>query len=169
MSEYRARSSRIVAWARAAFEQDALPSLLLLQGLVPIFTRGDKMFQSTSAHQGRQRPFIIHAYDGAKVGMANALRSVTNEGWVPLAVKSLELGVASGSHAGKSGTTNQFGRVPSTRGLLESTLSVTLIVKTPPTSGDPVLTALRRCNCWRKVALGSCPRQICKTNRRWRL
>ena len=48
LPEYQARSPRIVAWARACFEQGALPSLLLLQGLVPIFTLpGDKMFQST--------------------------------------------------------------------------------------------------------------------------
>ena len=37
LSECQARSPRIVAWARASFEQ-ALPSLLFLQGLVPIFT-----------------------------------------------------------------------------------------------------------------------------------
>ena len=35
LPEYRARSPHIVAWARAAFGQGALPSLLLLQGLVP--------------------------------------------------------------------------------------------------------------------------------------
>ena len=38
LPEYQARSPSIVAWARACFEQGALPSLLLLQGLVPIFT-----------------------------------------------------------------------------------------------------------------------------------
>ena len=76
-----------MAWARAAFEQEALSSLLLLQGLVPIFTLpGDKMFQSTGIHQGRQRPPIMHAYGGAKVGMAHALKSIAGEGWVPLAV-----------------------------------------------------------------------------------
>ncbi len=76
----------MVAWARASFEQGALPSLLLLQGLVPIFTLpGDKMFQSTGVCRGRQRPPIMHAYGGAKIGMAQALRSIANEGWVPLA------------------------------------------------------------------------------------
>ena len=35
LRQYQARSPRIVAWARATFEQGALPSL---QGLVPIFT-----------------------------------------------------------------------------------------------------------------------------------
>ena len=74
-----ARSPRFVAWARAAFEQGALPSLLLLQGLVPIFTLpGDKMFQSTGISQGRQRPPIMHAYGGAKIGMAQALRSIAS-------------------------------------------------------------------------------------------
>ena len=38
LRRYQARSPRIVAWARATFEQGALPSLLFLQGLVPIFT-----------------------------------------------------------------------------------------------------------------------------------
>ena len=81
LPEYRARSPRFVAWARAAFEQGALPSLLLLQGLVPIFTLpGDKMFQSTGIRQGRQRPPIMHAYGGAKIGMAQALRSIASEG-----------------------------------------------------------------------------------------
>ena len=86
LPRYRARSPRFVAWARAAFEQGALPSLLLLQGLVPIFTLpGDKMFQSTGISQGKQRPPIMHAYGGAKTGMAQALQSIANEGWVPLA------------------------------------------------------------------------------------
>ena len=86
LPEYQARSPRIVAWARACFEEGALPSLLLLQGLVPIFTLpGDKMFQSTGVQQGRHRPPVIHAYGGAKVGMAQALRSIAVEGWVPLA------------------------------------------------------------------------------------
>ena len=44
------------------------------------------MFQSTGVQQGRHRPPIIHAYGGAKVGMAAALRSIAVEGWVPLAV-----------------------------------------------------------------------------------
>ena len=55
LPEYRTRSPRLVAWSRAAFEQGALPSLLLLQGLVPIFTLpGDKIFQiqSTGICQG---------------------------------------------------------------------------------------------------------------------
>ena len=65
LPEYQARSPSMVAWARACFEQGALPSLLLLQGLVPIFTLpGDKMFQSTGVQPGRHRPPIIHAYGG---------------------------------------------------------------------------------------------------------
>ena len=76
----------MVAWARASFEQGALPSLLFLQGLVPIFTLpGDKMFQSTGICQGRQRPPIMHAYGRAKIGMAQALRLIASEGWIPLA------------------------------------------------------------------------------------
>ena len=86
LPEYQPRSPRIVAWARASFEQGALPSLLFLQGLVPIFSLpGDKMFQSTGICQGKQRPPIMHAYGGAKIGMAQALRSIASEGWIPLA------------------------------------------------------------------------------------
>ena len=85
LSEYRT-SPRLVAWARAAFEQGALPSLLLLQGLVPIFTLpGGKMFQSTGICQGRQRPPIIHAYGGAKTGTTKVLRAIAVDGWIPLA------------------------------------------------------------------------------------
>ena len=63
LRRYQARSPRIVAWARATFEQGALPSLLFLQGLVPIFTLpGDKMFQATELCSHKQRPPIMHAY-----------------------------------------------------------------------------------------------------------
>ena len=83
---YQARSPRMVAWARATFEQGALPSLLFLQGLVPIFTLpGDKMFQATGLCSHKQRPPIMHAYGGAKSGMAQALQSIASEGWIPLA------------------------------------------------------------------------------------
>ena len=86
LRQYQARSPRIVAWARATFEQGALPSLLFLQGLVPIFTLpGDKMFQATGLGSHRQRPPIMHAYGGAKSGMAQALQSIASEGWIPLA------------------------------------------------------------------------------------
>ena len=86
LKEYQARSPRIVAWARASFEQGALPSLLFLQGLVPIFTLpGDRMFQATGLGSNRQRPPIMHAYGGAKSGMAQALQSIASEGWIPLA------------------------------------------------------------------------------------
>ena len=83
LRQYQARSPRIVAWARATFEQGALPSLLFL--LVPIFTLpGDKMFQATGFGSHRQRPPIIHAYGGAKSGMAQALQSIASEGWIPV-------------------------------------------------------------------------------------
>ena len=82
LEEYQARSPRIVAWA----EQGALPSLLFLQGIVPIFTLpGDRMFQATGLGHNRQRPPIMHAYGGAKIGMAQALQSIASEGWIPLA------------------------------------------------------------------------------------
>ena len=86
LRRYQARSPRMVAWARATFEQGALPSLLFLQGLVPIFTLpGEKMFQATGLCSHKQRPPIMHAYGGAKNGMAQALQSIASEGWIPLA------------------------------------------------------------------------------------
>ncbi len=86
LQEYQRRTPRLVAWARAAFEQGALPSLLLLPGLVPIFTLpGDKMYQSIGICIGKQRPPIIHAYGGAKRDMASALATIAVEGWIPLA------------------------------------------------------------------------------------
>ena len=86
LRRYQARSPRMVAWARATFEQGALPSLLFLQGLVPVFTLpGDKMFQATGLNSHKQRPPIMHVYGGAKSGMAQALQSIASEGWIPLA------------------------------------------------------------------------------------
>ena len=79
-----------MAWARAAFEQGALPSLLLMPGLAPVFSLpGDRMFQATGTTAGHQRPAIMHAYGGAKVGMERSLASIAPEGWVPLAAAML--------------------------------------------------------------------------------
>ena len=64
--------------------EGALPSLLFLQGIVPIFSLpGDRMFQAMGICHGKQRPPIMHAYGGAKVGMAQALQSIASEGWIP--------------------------------------------------------------------------------------
>ena len=69
LQKYQSRSPRLVAWARAAFEQGALPSLLLLPGIAFVFSLpGDRMFQATGLMTGHQRPAIMHAYGGAKVG-----------------------------------------------------------------------------------------------------
>ena len=63
LQNYKCRSPRIVAWARAAFEQGALPSLLMMPGLAPVLSLpGDRMFQATDVAGGHQRPAIIHAY-----------------------------------------------------------------------------------------------------------
>ena len=71
---YQSRTPRIVAWARAAFEQGALPSLLLLPGIAPVFSLpGDRMFQAVEVVPGLQRPAIMHAYGGAKVGYGKSL------------------------------------------------------------------------------------------------
>ena len=44
------------------------------------------MFQATGTTAGHQRPAIMHAYGGAKVGMERSLASIALEGSVPLAV-----------------------------------------------------------------------------------
>ena len=75
-----------MAWARAAFEQGALPSLLMMPGLAPVLSLpGDRMFQATEVAGGHQRPAIIHAYGGAKAGMERSLASIAPEGWIPMA------------------------------------------------------------------------------------
>ena len=90
LQNYQCRSPRIVAWARAAFEQGALPSLLMMPGLAPVFSLpGDRMFQATEVSNGYQRPAIIHAYGGAKAGMERSLASIAPEGWLPLAAAML--------------------------------------------------------------------------------
>ena len=43
------------------------------------------MFQTTGLCHNKQRPPIMHAYGGAKTGMAQALQSIASEGWIPLA------------------------------------------------------------------------------------
>ena len=47
------------------------------------------MFQATGTTAGHQRPAIMHAYGGAKVGMERSLASIAPEGWVPLAAAML--------------------------------------------------------------------------------
>ena len=38
LQNYQCHIPRILAWARAAFEQGALPSLLMMPGLAPVFS-----------------------------------------------------------------------------------------------------------------------------------
>ena len=67
LQNYQCRTPRIVAWARAAFEQGALPSLLMMPGIAPVFSLpGDRMFQATEVVPGFQRPAIMHAYGGCQ-------------------------------------------------------------------------------------------------------
>ena len=90
LQNYRCRTPRIVAWARAAFEQGALPSLLMMPGIAPVFSLpGDRMFQATEVVPGFQRPAIMHAYGGAKTGVERALASIAPEGWLPMAAAML--------------------------------------------------------------------------------
>ena len=47
------------------------------------------MFQATGLMTGHQRPAIMHAYGGAKVGMDRALATIATEGWIPMAAAML--------------------------------------------------------------------------------
>ena len=47
------------------------------------------MFQATGLTAGHERPAIMHAYGGAKVGMDRALASIATEGWIPMAAAML--------------------------------------------------------------------------------
>ena len=68
------RSPRIVAWARAAFEQGALPSLLMMPGIAPVFSLLlYRTFQATEIMEGRQRPAIMHAYGEPRRGWKDLL------------------------------------------------------------------------------------------------
>ena len=90
LQNYQSRTPRIVAWARAAFEQGALPSLLMMPGIAPVFSLpGDRMFQATGVVPGCQRPAIMHAYGGAKTGMEKALATIAPEGWLPMAAAAM--------------------------------------------------------------------------------
>ena len=90
LRDYQCRTPRIVAWARAAFEQGALPSLVMMPGIAPVFSLpGDRMFQATGVEPGFQRPAIMHAYGGAKTGITGALATIAPEGWLPLAAAML--------------------------------------------------------------------------------
>ena len=68
LQNYQCHSPRIVASARAAFEQGALPSLLMMPGFAPVLSLpGDRMFQATEVAGGHQRPTIIYAYGARQV------------------------------------------------------------------------------------------------------
>ena len=47
------------------------------------------MYQATGVTNGCQRPAILHAYGGAKTGMAKSLASIAPEGWIPMAAAML--------------------------------------------------------------------------------
>ena len=84
------RSPSLVTWARACFEQGALPSLSVLPGAVEIRSLpGDKMFQATHVVDGFQRPCVLHGYGGAKSSMPTSLPVLAGCGWTVLAAALL--------------------------------------------------------------------------------
>ena len=79
-----------MTWARACFEQGALPSLSVLPGAVEVRSlTGDKMFQATHVIEGYQRPCILHGYGGAKSSMPSSLPDLAQTGWTVLAAALL--------------------------------------------------------------------------------
>ena len=62
----------------------------MMPGLAPVLSLpGDRMFQATEITAGHQRPAIMHADGGAKVGMERSLSSIAAEGWIPMAAAML--------------------------------------------------------------------------------
>ena len=84
---YDQRSVPMLTWARACFEQGALPSLLALPGKASLLVLpGDGMFQAQRIVEGKRRPVILHGYGGAKKEMPNSLAALAKFGWLPMAV-----------------------------------------------------------------------------------
>ena len=88
--DYRHRRPSLVTWARACFEQGALPSLAVLPGAVEVRSMvGDKMFQATHIVDGFQRPCVLHGYGGAKSSMPTSLPELATKGWTMIAAALL--------------------------------------------------------------------------------
>ena len=84
------RHPSLVTWARACFEQGALPSLSVLPGAVEVRSlTGDKMFQATHIVDGYQRPCVLHGYGGAKSSMPTSLPELATKGWTVVAAALL--------------------------------------------------------------------------------
>ena len=87
---FRYRRPSLVTWARACFEQGALPSLAVLPGAVEVRSMvGDKMFQATHIVDGFQRPCVLHGYGGAKSSMPTSLPELATKGWTVIAAALL--------------------------------------------------------------------------------
>ena len=87
---FRHRHPSLVTWARACFEQGALPSLSVLPGAVEVRSLpGDMMFQATHVVDGFQRPCVLHGYGGAKSSMPCSLPALARSGWTVLAAALL--------------------------------------------------------------------------------
>ena len=90
LQNYQCRSPRIVAWARAAFEQGALPSLLMMPGLAPVFSLPPRR-SYVSGHRDHSRPSETSHYAclwGSQGGYKRSLASIAAEGF-PMAAAML--------------------------------------------------------------------------------
>ena len=82
LDHFKDRRPGLVGWARAAFEQGALPALAMLPGEVE--TRvlpGDSIFQATHIIPGYMRPAVVHGYGGAKVDLPTTLSNGVDHAW----------------------------------------------------------------------------------------
>ena len=87
---FQHRHPSLVTWARACFEQGALPSLSVLPGAVEVRSlTGDKMFQATHIVDGYQRARVLHGYGGAKSSMPTSLPELATKGWTVVAAALL--------------------------------------------------------------------------------
>ena len=92
LANHKRQDSSLPHWPAAARWRHSRLKLigLMMPGLAPVLSLpGDRMFQATEITAGHQRPAIMHAYGGAKVGMERSLSSIAAEGWIPMAAAML--------------------------------------------------------------------------------
>ena len=80
VDHFKDRRPGLVGWARAAFEQGALPALVMLPGEV----ESDSIFQATHIIPGYMRPAVVHGYGGAEVDLPTSLPALSAMRWTTL-------------------------------------------------------------------------------------
>jgi hypothetical protein len=84
---YQKRQPNFHKWARPAYKQGALPTLIILPGEVVIkVLPGDKMYQAMEIEPDFMRPVILHGFGtSAKQRLPSRLAELSKHGWMPLA------------------------------------------------------------------------------------